>query len=213
MKYTFYKICCLDENVTEVYVGSTKNFTRRKYEHKYNSTNHHYKIYQFIRNNGGWDNFNMIPIREEECETKIRAIIIEEEIRCDLKAKLNSIRAYITEEQLIERKHNYHELNKEKINEQRKEFRELNKERINEDNKKYYEENKDDIRERRHEKYETNKIDINDKRRENYHLIKDKKNEKNRIKIICECGGRYTSSHKSRHCETLKHQNFTKQII
>ena len=213
MKYTFYKICCLDDNVTEVYIGSTKNFTRRKYGHKHNSTNNNFKLYQFIRNNGGWDNFNMIPIREEECETKIQAIIIEEEIRCDLKAKLNSIRAYITKEQLIERVNNYRELNKEYIREQRKEFRELNKERIKEDKKKYYEENKDDISTRCREKYEANKDIISAKRRENYHLIKDKKNEKNRIKIICDCGGSYSSSHKTRHYESIKHQNFTKTII
>ena len=136
MKYTFYKICCLDNNIAEVYVGSTKNFTRRKCDHKKNSNNHHYKLYQFIRNNGGWNNFDMIPIREEECETKIQALIIEEEIRCDLKAKLNSIRAYITEEQLIERVKNYRELNKDYICEQRKEYRKLNKERIKEDKKK-----------------------------------------------------------------------------
>ena len=182
MKYTFYKICCLDNNIAEVYVGSTKNFTRRKCDHKKNSNNHHYKLYQFIRNNGGWNNFDMIPIREEECETKIQALIIEEEIRCDLKAKLNSIRAYITEEQLIERVKNYRELNKDYICEQRKEYRKLNKERIKEDKKKYYEENKDDISARKKEYWQANKDEISAKRRENYHLIKDKINEQKQSK-------------------------------
>jgi len=49
-----------------VYVGSTTNFIKRKQNHKKNSclnsnikqTN--LKLYQVIRNNGGWENWNMI---------------------------------------------------------------------------------------------------------------------------------------------------------
>ena len=146
MKYTFYKICCLNNIITEIYVGSTKNFTRRKCDHKRNSNNnHHYKLYQYIVNNGGWENFNMVPIKEVECETKLQALIIEEEIRCDLNAKLNSIRAHITEEQLIQRNKDYQEQNKVQIKEQRKSFREINKDRIKVEKKKYYDENKDEI--------------------------------------------------------------------
>ena len=47
----------------DVYVGSTNNFNRRMMEHKrkYNDPNskaYNRAVYQFIRDNGGWDNFN-----------------------------------------------------------------------------------------------------------------------------------------------------------
>eukprot|EP01080_Neovahlkampfia_damariscottae_P013297 gene13297-12127_t len=34
-----YKLCCKDPNVTEFYVGSTKNIRRRKCQHKYSCNN------------------------------------------------------------------------------------------------------------------------------------------------------------------------------
>jgi hypothetical protein len=193
MKYTFYKICCLDTNITDTYVGSTKNFRLRKWQHKQNSKNNNFKLYQFIRENGGWDNFNMIPIKEVECETKLQAIIIEEEIRCELKANLNSIKAYITEEQLIQRDKDYRIKNKDYICQQRKTFYETNKDRLKIEHKEWYEANKDEL---------------NAKRRKNYPLIKDKLSAWSKIKITCECGSHYTQHHKSRHIASLKHQSF-----
>ena len=29
-----YKLSCKDKSITEIYIGSTTNFTKRKYEHK-----------------------------------------------------------------------------------------------------------------------------------------------------------------------------------
>lgn len=197
MKYTFYKICCLDTNIVDTYVGSTKNFRLRKCQHKQNSKKHHFKVYQFIRENGGWDNFNMMPIKEVECETKLQAIIIEEEIRCELKANLNSIKAYITEEEIKQQFKDYRIKNKDYICEQRKAFREANKERLKQINQEWYEKNKDEY---------------NAKRRENYHLIKDKHNAYQKVKNICECGGHYTTSHKSRHISSLKHQTYIESL-
>ena len=193
MKYIFYKICCLDTNIVESYVGSTKNFTRRKCEHKRNVSNHHYKVYQFIRDNGGWDNFNMIPIKEVECETKLQAIMIEEEIRCELKANLNSIKAYITEEQLIQRDKDYRIKNKAYICEQKKQYWEANKDRLNKLHQEWY---------------ETKKDEINSKRREKYCLVKDEI-KANKTFIQCKCGGNYTNNtySKTRHEKTLKHQS------
>ena len=50
-----------------VYVGSTTNFTKRKYNHKnavFNDKNkgHHLKLYVSIRENGGWESWDMIKI-------------------------------------------------------------------------------------------------------------------------------------------------------
>ena len=49
-KTIIYKLVCNDENVSEFYVGSTTDFTRRKYEHKNRckSTTDNSKKYIFI---------------------------------------------------------------------------------------------------------------------------------------------------------------------
>lgn len=62
MEATIYKIYCRDSEINECYVGSTENFHTRCLEHKsrcYNTNDHtyNYKLYKYIRANGGWDNF------------------------------------------------------------------------------------------------------------------------------------------------------------
>jgi len=61
-KNIIYKIVCNDLNVKEIYVGHTTNLYTRKATHKSfcnNLENPHIqiKIYQVIRNNGGWENW------------------------------------------------------------------------------------------------------------------------------------------------------------
>ena len=56
-----YKITCNDVNINDVYVGHTINFVQRKHAHKQNcinekSPNYKCKLYEAIRNNGGWSN-------------------------------------------------------------------------------------------------------------------------------------------------------------
>ena len=147
-KYIFYKISCLDETINNVYIGSTTNFTKRKSRHKINSINnendknYNFPIYKFIRENGGWVNFKMVPIEEAEFESKLHAHIREQELFEKYKNKLNSINAYTNQK---EYKKEYRELNKEKIKESKKEYRETNKEKIKEYQKQYRELNKKQI--------------------------------------------------------------------
>ena len=52
-----------------IYIGSTTDFIRRKNAHKNCCNNekqkaHNDKKYQYIRNNGGWDCFNMIEVEK-----------------------------------------------------------------------------------------------------------------------------------------------------
>ncbi len=55
------------ENKEVIYVGSTTNFSQRKAKHKYlwNKEGNHFTfpIYCHIRNNGGFDCFEVIPIQ------------------------------------------------------------------------------------------------------------------------------------------------------
>ena len=91
------------EKLELVYVGSTTDFTRRKAEHKRrchnsNDKNHDAKIYRMIRDNGGWDDFKMIIIKEFPCDSKIELLIEEDLMMMELKSSLNSCKSYCTED-------------------------------------------------------------------------------------------------------------------
>jgi predicted GIY-YIG superfamily endonuclease len=67
-----YKIVCKDETITECYVGHTTDFPQRKIQHKESCTNplsrcYNLKVYEFIRANGGLDNWNMVEIIKCPC--------------------------------------------------------------------------------------------------------------------------------------------------
>jgi hypothetical protein len=100
------------------YVGSTKDFKQRKSEHKSSCKIKEYKIYQIIREAGGWDKCEMIPIEEYECEGLLQARMREEYWRREYNANMNSIKSHITEEEQIEQ-----------IKEKNKAYREANTEK------------------------------------------------------------------------------------
>jgi hypothetical protein len=92
-----YKIFCKDESITDLYVGHTTNFIQRKYAHKIscNNLNKTLKIYNTIRSNGGWDNWDMIEIAKYNCKDSTEARIKEQEHYTLLKASLNSCPPYV----------------------------------------------------------------------------------------------------------------------
>ena len=95
MKYTIYKIICKDQNVKELYIGSTKDFKHRKMNHKsdcnnVNGTKYNYLIYRTIRANGGFDNWNIEIVEELVDISKKDALTKEEYYRNLLNATLNS---------------------------------------------------------------------------------------------------------------------------
>jgi hypothetical protein len=94
---TIYKIYCKDETITDIYVGHTTNFNVRKYQHKNSckDPNCNVKIYKTIRENGGWDNWNMVEIAKYNCKNSTEARIKEQEHFELLKASLNSCPPYI----------------------------------------------------------------------------------------------------------------------
>jgi hypothetical protein len=147
-----------DYDNANIYIGSTTDFITRKNAHKKSCNNekqkaHNDKKYQYIRDNGGWDRFNMIEVEKFPCNDGNEARSREEYWRCHFNSQLNMIRSYLTEEEKLEYHQQYRERNKDKrseqnkehyeqnknkILEQRKEYRELNKDKISEQNKKYY---------------------------------------------------------------------------
>jgi len=131
-KVFVYKICCRDASIEEIYVGSTCNLTRRKTEHKRNCTNEARKeytcpVYKFIRDHGGWDNWDTVMIEEFSCETKMQKDKKERGWVEALKSKLNKNTPanYQTGEVYDKKEYRkaYEEENMVKIKEVRKEFR------------------------------------------------------------------------------------------
>ncbi len=107
-KTVIYVIRCLSLGVIECYVGSTINFTSRKSGHHNACINvkckaHNYKLYKFIRENGGWENWEMVMLEEyPECTSRVQKLIREREVADRLGAKLNTIRAFRSNEERLE---------------------------------------------------------------------------------------------------------------
>jgi hypothetical protein len=210
--YYIYKIYCNDENITDTYIGSTQNITTRKYYHKracnnQNDSHHNLKVYQMIRANGGWDNWNFIVIEEiKEC-SKVQAHIREEYHRQEVKANMNSICCFsgVTDYSTIEEyKKKYREVNKEQLKLYFQQYREDNIEKIKLQKKQYRDDNKEEIKLHKQQYYENNKQKIQQYREDNKEHIKEYKAQR----YTCECGSVFSHDQKSRHFKTKKHKNY-----
>ena len=98
-KFTIYKIFHKDRNIQEIYYGSTTHFSRRKSQHKKNTTNkrnklYNSKLYKFIRLMGGWDMFDMEIVEIYPCDNLMEGKS-REQYHIDLnKPSLNSCNSY-----------------------------------------------------------------------------------------------------------------------
>jgi len=153
-KTVIYKFVCNDLLITDIYIGSTTNFTKRKGQHKSNVNTTckkaGYKLYQTIINNGGWDNWEMVEIEKYPCTDGNEARMRERYWYEQLQSNLN-MRSPITDRQ------EYMTENAERLKAQRKQFRANNKERLAEKDKIKYELNKEKIKERARLYYHLNK--------------------------------------------------------
>ena len=140
----FYQLMCKDITVHDIYVGHTTNFNSRKYNHKATcnddtNKNHNAIVYKYIRENGGWDNWDMILISKCSCENSLEAKRIERKYIEQLEASLNYMTPGRTrKERYAENK--VQEWERRKNNENYKEYikiyRETNKAQLSE-KKKY----------------------------------------------------------------------------
>ena len=102
-----------------IYVGSSTNFSLRKRRHKYNcnkenSTHHNLPIYRYIRENGEWNSYEVIPIKKLELKNKIE-LLIEEQKEIDKFDTLRNIyRPYSDEEIKKEQNKEWRKNNKDK---------------------------------------------------------------------------------------------------
>ena len=97
-KTIIYKIVCNDLNIKDVYVGHTTSFIKRKQQHKkcclnkdnLPHRNYNSKVYRFMRDHGGWENFSMIEIEKFPCNDKQEATKQERYWYETLNAQLNT---------------------------------------------------------------------------------------------------------------------------
>ena len=163
---SFYRFVCKDAEVKSSYVGSTTNFTQRKYQHKHGCNNttskhHNFKIYQIIRANGGWKNWTMIEIVNKLCQSRRDAERQEQEIMDELHTDMNTQKPFSTHEATKERKAKYladnadgiktyqakyKADNADKIKAYKVKYRQDNADKISATQAKYREENADEIR-------------------------------------------------------------------
>jgi len=227
-----YIIKCKDKTIKDCYIGSTINFKNRKKIHKSvcnneNSKSFNSKVYKFIRDNGGFNNFEIKKMITHNCNNKQELLKLEGEYIKLYKPSLNiKIEGRTRKEyrennklQIKGKKKEYYEKNKDKINNKKKEYRELNKEyqkeyyeknklEINEKKKIYYQNNKDKIKEKDKQYRENNKDILKEKNKIYYQNNKDILNEK----ITCECGSIVGKSGIPRHKKTKKHINHLKNL-
>ena len=220
-KSMIYKLCCKNSNITDIYIGSTTNFKMRKYQHKNGCINENNKDYnnykyQFIRDNGGFENFDMILIEKVNVDNKRDLEKIERKYIDELKPSLNTINPYTSEKEKKEYSKNWRETNQEYYKEYSKNWRETNqeyykkycennKDKIKENKKIYCENNKDKIKENKKAYYENNKTEINEEKKKYREKNKTEINQKQNQKINCEfCGCLSNKQNIKRHQQTVK---------
>jgi len=183
-----YKLIKKDAlNDDMVYIGSTENINVRMSRHKINCNNikshkYNYKVYKYIRDNGGWNEWTHEIIDEVEVALREDAARYEGEyiIKYDAINKLNDIVPGRTNKERYERnkvqikqyQKEYREQNKEHLLQKQKEYRKQNKEQIKQNRKEKYQRNKENILQKKKEYHEQNKDDINQRRRERQRLAK-----------------------------------------
>lgn len=225
-----YKLCCNDTNIKEEYVGSTINFNERKRTHKKgcnnpNSKEYNYRVYKFIRENGGFDeNWCMILVEKFPCndrreletrerhwiellESKLNCVIptrTEKEYRDDNKERT---KLYLIEnkEHIKEQKKQWRLNNLDKIKEQKKIYRADNADKIKEYSKKYYGEHIEEQSIKNKEYYQENKEHIKEQKKERYKKNADKLIEERKEKVVCECGCEMSRCSLPAHRKTQKH--------
>ena len=206
-KTIIYEIICNDPTITDCYVGSTTDYSHREQEHKFNCNDitckdNHYKVYNFIRSNGGWDNWTMLEIEKYPCLNNDQARERERYYYDILDSTLNSQRPFITDEERTEEARERTRIsrlenpvymvqwrinNRDNVKKYRQQYRIDNAEQI----KKYDEEH----REEANIKGKQYRIDNKTKLQ-----IRDSK------KHICECGRTVNIRHQSSHIKSLIHK-------
>jgi hypothetical protein len=151
-KSMFYKLVCKDITITDLYVGFTTDLKTRKSAHKTachneNTRKYNMYVYTFIREHGGFENWDMIVIHRQNCIDIHEAHTIERGYMESLGATLNSYMPIRTEAEWIEvRRQRYGESHKEEKTAYNLLYYETNKDKIKEQTAIYRDSHKEDAK-------------------------------------------------------------------
>lgn len=220
--YSMYRIFHPDK--TECYIGSTYTFTDRKRSHKLNCNNptyraYTYQLYQFIRDNGGWDEWKMEEIEKFQCSSpdplvyRPEKLTREKELTRQYNATLNTISQIRTPEELNvyqakwarDKRAGFSEEEHTTHLERRRQWREDNKDTHNTKSREKYK-NDPKFREKNAKNNknfkETNPHYFREWSKKNYEETKeDRKKE-----VICECGASVKGWSMGSHLKSDKHK-------
>jgi hypothetical protein len=181
-----------------------------------NSNGYNYPVYQYIRETGGWRNWELLVIERVEFEFGFELKDRERHHMETMRATLNVQVPNRTREQ-------YRQDNFEQLKTQQKEYRQDNSELIKAKKKEYYHANFEQIKAKQREFYYANAEQLKTKskkyRQDNSELIKTQKKKyrqanveqlktKQNQKHTCDCGGRYTQCNKAAHFRSKKHRDY-----
>jgi len=193
-KTIIYKI----QKDDDFYVGSTTDFATRKSRHKVKCNSkdckeYNFKLYQTIRDKGGWDTWEMTPLEEYvECQNRIQQRIREEEWRLNLNASLNMKKAF----------------GAETTQEYHKQYRQEHAEELKIKKAQFYQEHKEEIKIKDAQYRQKRKKEIKTRDAQYYQEHANEIKAKMAVKYECECGLICSVGHKARHERSKKHQTY-----
>ena len=218
-----YKIVCNNPAITDCYNGSTCSLKDRKSKHKKSCTNpndkgYNLKVYQFIREHGGWDNWTFIQLEESPCKSK-QELLARERYWFDIhKPTMNTYSPTLNAEKKKKTKAEY---NANHIEENKKRCAEYSA--THKEERKIYEAKYNSTQERKkscakynathreerkkyNAEYDATHREENKKRYAEYNAIhREEKLAKQKELITCECGCIITKHVLSKHQRTKKH--------
>jgi hypothetical protein len=181
-KAKIYKLECEDGHY---YYGSTINELRvRLSGHKDAATFRPYRVYQHI-NELGWDKVKIVLVEAFPCTDRDELNRKENEYISSHKSDpfcLNTICAFVSDEEREERKHRYQDQHKHElaeyhrqkrtgnpeVAEYQRQYRDANKEKLREQKRQYYADHKEEADARNRERYYANRDAILARKREKH---------------------------------------------
>jgi hypothetical protein len=186
-KSKFYRLVCKDVTVKEVYVGHTTNEKNRRMNHKSACNNEKSRIYnlfvyKFLRDHGGWANWQLLVHETAAMKNKADASLRERywcehynaTLNRNVPGRTHSEYCAAHVEKIKARKKKYNAAHVDEIKANKIEYRKANLDKIKITMAKYCAANVDRLRE----------------------------------KHDCQCGGCYTTQGRLQHFKTAKHLAF-----
>ena len=215
----------------EFYIGSTCDLKNRVRQHKCECTletsrDYHRHLYEHIRANGNWINWEVQILEDFACESKEELEIRErywiEKERPSLNenrparavlagGKKEAERQWRKEnaDRMREYQRQYNLENADRIREYKRQWQEENADRLREKAKQWRKENADRIREKKRQYREENREAVRERKARYYQEHKEQITEKLRQPITCECGKVIQRTELARHRRTKYHLTHT----